>query len=101
LREGTQSNGLASPAEELVRAPEIDRMDQVMVIQRRTGWKVLDLRDVWRDRELLYFLTWRDIKVRFKQTVFGAAWAVLQLLMMMAVFSVVCGGSHARHCSSQ
>lgn len=54
-------------------------------------WQSLALGDVWRHRELLYFFAWRDIKVRYKQTVLGAAWAVLQPLLMMVVFSVVFG----------
>jgi lipopolysaccharide transport system permease protein len=54
-------------------------------------WEVLNLRDLWSYRELLYFLTWRDIKVRYKQTAIGAAWAVLQPLLTMLVFAVVFG----------
>ena len=50
----------------------------VVRIAARQGWLVLDARELWAYRELLYFLVWRDIKVRYKQTVFGAAWAVLQ-----------------------
>lgn len=50
-----------------------------------------DLREVWHARELLYFLVWRDIKVRYKQTVLGAAWAVLQPLLTMAAFAVFFG----------
>lgn len=52
------------------------------------GWKVVDLSELWNYRELLLFLCWRDVKVRYKQTVLGAAWAVLQPLMAMVVFSV-------------
>jgi lipopolysaccharide transport system permease protein len=55
------------------------------------GWLNLSLGDLWRYRELLYFLAWRDIKVRYKQTVLGAAWAVLQPLLTMLVFSVIFG----------
>jgi len=47
--------------------------------------------EIWRYRELLYFLTWRDVKVRYKQTVLGAAWAILQPLMTMVVFSIFFG----------
>jgi hypothetical protein len=47
-------------------------------IRRSKGWVSLRLRDLWEYRELLYFLTWRDIKVRYKQTALGAAWAILQ-----------------------
>jgi lipopolysaccharide transport system permease protein len=55
------------------------------------GWVSLRLRDLWEYRELLYFLIWRDIKVRYKQTVLGAAWAILQPLLAMVVFSIFFG----------
>jgi len=61
------------------------------VIRPSRGWAPLNLRDLWTYRELLYFLTWRDIKVRYKQTVVGAGWAVLQPLAMTLVFVVVFG----------
>ena len=54
-------------------------------------WSGLDLRALWAHRELLYFLTWRDIKVRYKQTFIGAAWAVVQPLFVMIVFSLFFG----------
>jgi lipopolysaccharide transport system permease protein len=70
----------------------------VTVIERRRGWRLIGLGEVWRYRELLFFLAWRDVKVRYKQTVLGAAWAVLQPLATMVVFAmflgpVVAGGS--------
>src|SRR3989442_15605297 len=55
------------------------------------GWVSLKLREVWEYRELLYFLTWRDIKVRYKQTALGAAWAIIQPVFMMLVFSLFFG----------
>jgi len=54
-------------------------------------WTRLNLADLWEYRDLLYFLIWRDIKVRYKQTVLGAAWAILQPLLTMIVFSIVFG----------
>ena len=63
----------------------------VTVIERRPGWRFIDLRELWRYRELLFFLTWRNIKVRYKQTVLGAAWAVIQPLATMLVFSLFLG----------
>ena len=63
----------------------------VTVIERRSGWQFVDLRELWRFRELLFFLTWRDIKVRYKQTVLGAAWAVLQPLSTVIVFAFFLG----------
>jgi len=61
------------------------------VIEPTQGWLSLELGDLWRYRELLFFLTWRDVKVRYKQTALGAAWAVLQPLLTMMLFSVVFG----------
>ena len=61
------------------------------LIRPSRGWVALNLRDLWLYRELLYFLTWRDIKVRYKQTVLGAAWAVLQPFFTMVVFSIFFG----------
>ncbi len=63
----------------------------VTVIERKPGWRVIDLGELWRYRELLYFLTLRDIKVRYKQTILGAAWAILQPLATMLVFSLFFG----------
>lgn len=62
-----------------------------LVIAPHRGWVRLNLRELWAYRELLYFLVWRDVKVRYKQTVLGAAWAIIQPFMTMVVFSVVFG----------
>lgn len=56
-----------------------------------SAWARIELRELWEYRELLYFLTWRDLKVHYKQTALGAAWAVIQPLFMMIVFSVFFG----------
>lgn len=64
---------------------------QVVSIRPSKGWVSLDLKSLWDYRELLYFLTWRDIKVRYKQTILGAAWAILQPLVSMLIFSVFFG----------
>jgi lipopolysaccharide transport system permease protein len=63
----------------------------ITVIRPSRGWISLNLRDLWEYRELLYFLTWRDIKVRYKQTVLGAAWAIIQPFFTMVVFSLFFG----------
>lgn len=63
----------------------------VLVIEPSRGWVGLKLRELWEYRELVYFLVWRDVKVRYKQTALGAAWAILQPLFSMAVFTVVFG----------
>ncbi len=60
-------------------------------IQPDHGWAPLQLKEFWEYRELLYFLVWRDIKVRYKQTVLGAAWAILQPFLTMVVFSLFFG----------
>jgi len=59
------------------------------VIRPSKGWAALHLSELWEYRELLYFLTWRDIKVRYKQAVLGVAWAVLQPVLTMVVFTIV------------
>jgi lipopolysaccharide transport system permease protein len=64
---------------------------EVRVIEPRAGWIPIGWRELWEYRELLGFLVWRDIKVRYKQTVLGASWAVLQPLATMVVFSLLFG----------
>jgi lipopolysaccharide transport system permease protein len=63
----------------------------VLIIRPSDGFLRLNLKDLWAYRELLYFLVWRDIKVRYKQTALGAAWAIIQPVMTMVVFSVFFG----------
>ncbi|MDO8675158.1 MAG: ABC transporter permease [Candidatus Omnitrophota bacterium] len=61
------------------------------LIQPSRGWRHIDFREIWAYRELLYFFTWRDLKIRYKQTVIGVLWAVLQPFLTMVVFSVFFG----------
>jgi len=63
--------------------------DFLIVIEPKRGWVGLDLQEVWRYRELLYFLALREIQLRYKQTVLGAAWAILQPLLAMVVFTLI------------
>jgi lipopolysaccharide transport system permease protein len=63
----------------------------VVRIQARRGWLALDVGELWAYRDLIYFFIWRDIKVRYKQTVIGAAWAILQPVLTMLVFSLFFG----------
>lgn len=63
----------------------------VVVIERARSWVGLNLRDIWSYRELLYFLIWRDVKVRYKQTLLGASWAIIQPLVTMIVFTYFFG----------
>lgn len=90
----TERIGRESPESELSAAPPQHGSPAplpVTVIERRHGWHFLDLGELWRYRELLFFLTWRDVMVRYKQTVLGAAWAILQPLATMLVFSLFFG----------
>jgi len=62
-----------------------------LIIEPTHGWASLRLRDVWEYRELLYFLVWRDVKVRYKQTVLGVAWVVLQPVISVLIYTVLFG----------
>ena len=62
-----------------------------VVIQPTGNWRFVSLKDLWAYRELLFFLMWRDVKVRYKQTALGAAWAILQPLFMMIIFTIFFG----------
>lgn len=66
--------------------------EEITILRASRGWAALRLRDLWLYRELVYFLTWRDLKVRYKQTALGAAWAIIQPVLTMVVFSVFFGG---------
>lgn len=68
-----------------------DSLAAVTRIEPSSGWVALRLRELWAFRELLYFLVWRDIKVRYKQTALGAAWAIIQPVLTMVVFSLFFG----------
>jgi len=74
-----------------VDVPAADHSTEELLIQPSKGWVSLQLRELWRYRELLYFLIWRDVKVRYKQTVIGATWAIIQPFMTMVVFSIFFG----------
>jgi lipopolysaccharide transport system permease protein len=65
--------------------------EYVLNIDPPRGWEALDLRELWAYRELVAFLVWRDVKVRYKRAALGIAWAVLQPLMTMVIFTVVFG----------
>jgi lipopolysaccharide transport system permease protein len=70
---------------------EASQEDRIFLIRPTRGWRFLDLRELREYRELIYFLTWRDIKVRYKQTAVGIVWAVLQPIAMMVVFTLFFG----------
>jgi lipopolysaccharide transport system permease protein len=69
----------------------IENDPQTVMIEPSKGWVSLGLRELWEYRELMYFLTWRDIKVRYKQTILGASWTILQPVFTMVVMSIFFG----------
>lgn len=87
--------GLESETQPTASAEGLPRAEgddlPLTVIEPRTGWRLLDARELWRARELLAFLIWRDVKIRYKQTAIGAAWAILQPLTMMLVLTFALG----------
>jgi lipopolysaccharide transport system permease protein len=84
------ANGHSAP-EPAPATPPAEAEPPLTVIQPAGGWRFVNLRELWRYRELLFFLVWRDLKVRYRQTVLGVAWAVLQPVLMVAVFTVFFG----------
>ncbi|OLE54041.1 MAG: phosphate ABC transporter permease [Acidobacteria bacterium 13_1_20CM_3_53_8] len=70
---------------------EISNEIPLIRIRPAKGWGGFNLRDLWAYRELLYFLTWRDIKIRYKQTILGVAWAIIQPLFAMLMFTLFFG----------
>jgi len=85
------SSALSDALSKSVTAPPGDARERVLRIAPTSGWVALRLRELNEYRELLYFLVWRDIKVRYKQTALGAAWAVMQPLFTMLIFSLFFG----------
>jgi lipopolysaccharide transport system permease protein len=81
-----QSAPMSAPTVRATAQPAIS-----IVIAPRRGRAALDLRELWAHRELIYFFVWRDTKVRYRQTIFGVLWAILQPLALMAVFSLFLG----------
>ncbi|HSL53416.1 MAG TPA: ABC transporter permease [Pyrinomonadaceae bacterium] len=69
----------------------MNHAESVISIQPVNNWSIFSFKEVWAYRELLFFLTWRDVKVRYKQTVLGVGWAILQPLFMMLVFTIFFG----------
>src|SRR5438046_4063998 len=63
----------------------------VIIIERAQSWSAVKLRELWAYRELLYFLTWRDVKVRYKQTLLGVLWVIIQPLATMLIFTLFFG----------
>jgi lipopolysaccharide transport system permease protein len=82
---------LTAPIDLRARAASLSDNAQLVRIQASQGWVSLKLHEVWEHRELLYFLAWRDIAVRYKQTIFGATWAIIQPFLTMVAFSIFFG----------
>ena len=68
-----------------------DASIQTRIIEPRSGWRLIDVRELWDYRDLFYFLTWRDIKVKYAQSVLGVGWAIIQPVFFMIVFTIVFG----------
>jgi lipopolysaccharide transport system permease protein len=83
---------MAIKSSKIEKSTKISQSDQLHVhIEPSRGWVSLQLADLWQYRELLYFLTWRDVKVRYKQTILGASWAIIQPFFSMVIFSLFFG----------
>ena len=76
---------------DIKKAKLITESNNIILIKPLRGWIPINFRELWVYRELLYFLVWREIKVRYKQTVLGVAWAILQPFFMMVIFSLFFG----------
>lgn len=63
----------------------------IIILKPSKGWLGIDFKELWRYRELVFFLTWRDIKVRYKQALLGVSWAILQPLLTMVIFTLIFG----------
>jgi lipopolysaccharide transport system permease protein len=81
----------AAPRKEPAPERRASELRPEQIIEPPSGWVRINWKEIWRYRELLYFLTWRDVKVRYKQTVLGAAWAILQPVLSMLVFTLFFG----------
>jgi len=94
MRDSKQVNQKAQEDQTLANAERLGQAEVVptIIIEPTRSWLSLKLRDLWQYRELLYFLTWRDVKVRYKQTVIGFLWAIIQPFFKMVIFSIIFGG---------
>lgn len=90
-----EAPGLGSQRTEVPANPPMPNLEghdrPEIVIQPQSGWIAIDWKEMWAYRELLFFLIWRDVSVRYKQTVLGGLWAILQPLFLMLVFSFFLG----------
>jgi lipopolysaccharide transport system permease protein len=91
LEQATLGETVSSLPAKPLDKPSIVSDEPLVVIEPTRSWVAINLRDLWAYRELLYFLTWRDVKVRYKQTALGVVWVVLQPLLSTIVFTVFLG----------
>jgi lipopolysaccharide transport system permease protein len=92
---GTQQNSSLETKNQLVQTHSISSQSSIQIykrIEHTKGWNSIQLKELWEYRELIYFFIWRDIKVRYKQTIMGASWAIIQPVFTMVVFSLFFGG---------
>lgn len=69
--------------------PPLLPKEPLVTIESKNSWQLVDVREVWAHRELLYFLIWRDVKIKYKQTLLGAGWAVIQPFLTMLIFTLI------------
>ena len=86
-KDASEERAVRGPA----RVPVGPAREIVTVIEPPSGWRLINVGELWKFRELLGYLVWRDVKIRYKQTLLGAAWAILQPLLMMIVFTIFFG----------
>ncbi len=88
----TELPGVSAPTPEPTEAPSIVHPDAPeMIIRARRGWIGIDWKELWRFRELMFFLVWRDVKVRYKQAALGFAWAIFVPLLMVTIYTLIFG----------
>lgn len=86
------SEGISLGASPVLSSPHRELPDTpLVVVEPSSSWSIFDFKELWAHRELLYFLTWRDLKVRYKQTIFGVGWVILQPVMMTVIFTLFLG----------
>lgn len=92
---GTRTSGIGGAVKGTSKASALPSLESaagvLTVIEPKKGWVGIDFKELWRYRELLYFLTWRDIKIRYKQTLLGAMWAIIQPTLTMIIFTLFFG----------
>src|SRR6185369_16422727 len=91
LKQATLGETVSSLPQTPRDKPSIGSDEPLVVIEPTRSWVAIDLRDLWAYRELLYFLMWRDIKVRYKQTLLGVVWVILQPLLTTLIFTIFLG----------